>query len=108
MKIVKKSLFYIDENDRIIITDKYALERFKSVISSEVFFRLEYEPDGFFISSNHINSILFNICAIKKYELQMEVLNYSNEMGTFPYCYTREDAIKLFTAILEIFINQNN
>lgn len=108
MKIVKKSLFYIDENDRIIITDKYALERFKSVISSEVFFRLDYEPDGFFISSNHINSILFNICAIKKYELQMEVLNYSNEMGTFPYCYTREDAIKLFTAILEIFINQNN
>jgi hypothetical protein len=108
MKIVKKSLFYVDENDRIIITDKYALERFKSVIYSEVFFRLEYEPDGFFISSNHINSILFNICGVKKYELQMEVLNYSNEMGTFPYCYTREDAIKLFTAILEIFINQNN
>ena len=108
MKIVKKSLFYIDENDRIIITDKYALERFKSVISSEVFFRLDYEPDGFFISSNHINSILFNICDVKKYVLQMEVLNYSNEMGTFPYCYTREDAIKLFSAILEIFINNNN
>lgn len=108
MKIVKKSLFYVDENDRIIITDKYALEKFKSMIPSGILFRLEYEPDGFFISSNHINSILFNICAIKKYELQMEVLNYSNEMGTFPYCYTREDAIKLFTAILEIFINQNN
>ena len=60
MKIVKKSLFYVDENDHIIITDKYALERFKSVISSEVFFRLEYEPDGLFISSNHINSILFD------------------------------------------------
>ena len=108
MKIVKKNIFYIDEYDRIIITDKYVLEKFKSVISSEVFFRLDYEPDGFFISSNHINSILFNICAVKKYELQMEVLNYSNGMGTFPYCYTREDAIKLFTAILEIFINNNN
>ena len=108
MKIVKKNLFYIDEYDRIIITDKYALDRFKSVISSVVFFRLDYEPDGFFISSNHINSILFNICDVKKYELQMEVLDYSNRMGTFPYCYTREDAIKLFTAILEIFINKNN
>ena len=108
MKIVKKSLFYVDENDHIIITDKYALEKIKNVISSEIFFRLYYEPDGFFISSNHINSILFNMCAIKKYELQMEILDYSNEMGTFPYCYTREDAIKLFSAILEIFINQNN
>ena len=108
MKIVKKSLFYVDENDRIIITDKYALEKIKNVISSEIFFRLYYEPDGFFISSNHINSILFNICAVKKYELQMDVLNYSNGMGTFPYCYTREDAIKLFSDILEIFINNNN
>ena len=108
MKIVKKSLFYIDENDRIIITDQYALEKLKNVISSELFFRLDYEPDGFFISSNHINSILFRICSVEKYELQMEVLNYSNEMGTFPYCYTREDAIKLFSAILEIFINNNN
>ena len=108
MKIVKKSLFYIDENDRIIITDKYALEKLKNVISSEISFRLDYEPDGFFISSNYINSILFRKCSVKKYELQMEVLNYSNEMGTFPYCYTREDAIKLFAAILEIFINNNN
>ena len=108
MKIVKKNIFYIDEYDRIIITDKYALEKFKSMIPSGILFRLEYEPDGFFISSNHINSILFNICGVKKYELQMEILDYSNEMGTFPYCYTREDAIKLFTAILEIFINQNN
>ena len=108
MKIVKKNIFYLDEYDRIIITDKYALEKFKSVIPSGILFRLEYEPDGFFISSNHINSILFNICAVKKYELQMEVLDYSNEKGTFPYCYTKEDAIKLFTAILEIFINQNN
>ena len=78
MKIVKKSLFYIDENDRIIITDKYALEKFKSMIPSGILFRLEYEPDGFFISSNHINSILFNICAIKKYELQIE-----NVFGVF-------------------------
>jgi hypothetical protein len=54
MKIVKKSLFYVDENDRIIITDKYAIEKIKNVISSEIFFRLYYEPDGFFISSNHI------------------------------------------------------
>ena len=108
MKIVKKSLFYLDDNDRIIITDKYALEKLKNVIPSEIFFRLEYEPDGFFISSNHINSILFNICAVKKYELQMKILDYSNEIGTFPYCYTREDAIKLFSAILEIFINNNN
>ena len=108
MKIVKKSLFYVDENDRIIITDKYALEKFKSMIPSGILFRLEYEPDGFFISSNHINSILFRVCAVKKYELQMDVLNYSNGMGTFPYCYTREDAIKLFSAILEIFINNNN
>ena len=105
MKIVKKSLFYVDENDRIIITDKYALEKIKNVISSEIFFRLYYEPDGFSISSNHINSILFDVCAIKKYVLQMEILDYSNEMGTFPYCYTKEDAIKLFTAILKIFIN---
>ena len=108
MKIVKKNIFYIDEYDRIVITDKYALEKLKYVISSEIFFRLGHEPDGFFISSNHINSILFNICAVKKYELQMEILDYSNEKGTFPYCYTKEDAIKLFTAILEIFINQNN
>ena len=108
MKIVKKSLFYLDDNDRIIITDKYALEKLKNVVSFEVFFRLEYEPDGFFISSNYINSILFNICGVKKYELQMKVLGYSDEMGTFPYCHTKEDAIKLFTAILEIFINQNN
>ena len=108
MKIVKKSLFYVDENDRIIITDKYALEKIKNVISSDIFFRLHYEPDGFFISSNHINSILFNICDVKKYVLQMKVLGYSDGMGTFPYCRTREDAIKLFTAILEIFINQNN
>ena len=108
MKIVKKSLFYVDENDCIIITDKYALEKLKNVISSDIFFRLNYEPDGFFISSNHINSVLFNICSVKKYELQMEVLDYSNGMGTFPYCYTREDAIKLFSAILEIFINNNN
>ena len=108
MRIVKKSLFYLDDNDRIIITDKYALEKLKNVISSEVFFRLEYEPDGFFISSNYINSILFNICAIKKYELQMKVLGYSDGMGTFPCCRTREDAIKLFSAILEIFINKNN
>ena len=108
MKIVKKSLFYVDENDHIIITDKYALEKFKSMIPSGILFRLEYEPDGFFISSNHINSILFDRCAIKKYELQMKVLGYSDEMGTFPYCHTKEDAIKLFAAILEIFINQNN
>ena len=108
MKIVKKSLFYVDENDHIIITDKYALEKIKNVISSEIFFRLYYEPDGFFISSNQKNSILLNICVVKKYELQMEILDYSNEKGTFPYCYTKEDAIKLFAAILEIFINQNN
>ena len=108
MKIVKKSLFYVDENDRIIITDKYALEKIKNVISSEIFFRLYYEPDGFFISSNHINSILFDRCAIKKYELQMKVLGYSDGMGRFPYCRTKEDVIKLFTAILEIFINKNN
>ena len=38
----------------------------------------------------------------------MKVLGYSDGMGTFPYCRTREDAIKLFTAILEIFINKNN
>ena len=105
MKIVKKSLFYLDDNDRIIITDKYALEKIKNVIFYDIFFRLHYEPDGFFISSNHINSILFNICDVKKYELQMKILGYSDEMGTFPYCYTREDAIKLFTAILEMFIN---
>ncbi len=108
MKIVKKNIFYIDEYDQIVITDKYALEKLKNVTSSEIFFRLGHEPDGFFISSNHINSILFNICAVKKYELQMEILDYSNEKGIFPYCYTKEDAIKLFTAILEIFINQNN
>ena len=108
MKIVKKNIFYIDEYDRIIITDKYTLEKLKNVISSEIFFRLGHEPDGFFISSNHTNSILFDRCAIKKYELQMKVLGYSDEMGTFPYCHTKEDAIKLFTAILEIFINQNN
>ena len=108
MKIVKKNIFYIDEYDRIIITDKYALEKLKNMTSFEVFFRLECEPDGFFISSNYINSILFNICDVKKYVLQMKVLGYSDGMGTFPYCRTREDAIKLFTAILEIFINQNN
>ena len=108
MKIVKKNIFYIDEYDRIIITDKYVLEKFKSVTSFEVFFKLDHDLDGFFISSNHINSILFDRCAIKKYELQMKVLGYSDEMGTFPYCHTKEDAIKLFTAILEIFNNQNN
>ena len=61
MKIVKKNIFYIDEYDRIVITDKYALEKLKNVISSDIFFRLGHEPDGFFISSNHINSILFDM-----------------------------------------------
>ena len=42
MKIVKKSLFYIDENDRIIITDKYALEKLKNVI-----FILTFSVDSF-------------------------------------------------------------
>ena len=60
MKIVKKNIFYIDEYDRIIITDKYVLEKFKSVTFFEVFFRLDHDLDGFFISSNHINSILFD------------------------------------------------
>ena len=38
MKIVKKNIFYIDEYDQIVITDKYALEKLKNVISSEIFF----------------------------------------------------------------------
>ena len=108
MRIIKKELFYLDKSNNIIFHNKYILEILSNKIGYNASFRLEEEIAGYFISSNGSNSILFEISKIKKYEFQRNTLGYSSDNGIFPYCKTKEDAMKLFNAILTVVIGKEN
>ena len=108
MKIIKKELSCIDKSNNIIFQNEHILEILSNKIGYNASFRLEEEIAGYFISSNGSNSILFEISKVKKYAFQRNILGYSSDNGIFPYCKTKEDAMKLFNAILTVVIGKEN
>ena len=108
MRIVPKELSFIDKSNNIIFHNEHILEILSNKIGYNAPFRLKEEIAGYFISSNGDNSILFEISKVKKYEFQRNTLGYSSDNGIFPYCKTKEDAMKLFNAILAIALGKSD
>lgn len=67
--------------------------------------RIEKNTDGFFlVFPNTTNDFIFNYVGIKDpFLFQDEILGYTTGEGNFPYCYTREDVIKLANAIVDYY-----
>lgn len=108
MKIIKKEINTLDiYGDIISIKEEFLCKKFKNIHPQSLFKIIEGSY-GYFIRKPGLiddelygNGFLFRILEIDRYEFQIKILGYTiSPKGGFPFCKTKEDAIKLMNNIV--------
>lgn len=103
MKIINNKGLYKNfklNYDDSIKFDNYFIEN-KIIKGSEYLDESTYKDENpYFIEFNGNNSQLFDQYNINQYSFQRKILGYTSNWGNFPFCKTKEDALKLFDELL--------